>query len=373
MSLRPLYLTIFFLTICSSVQAEEVKTLDSSTLVENDKIEEEENSNSKSSEDKERLTKSRKALWVAHVLRQKTEGKSLKNLELVSDRLPVYLVPQGESFRPLVKLRLNYNRPGWQLYLSDKDPVRKSNNNNEYTVYAYLRSRISTITMTTVGPSNEIESETFYMFAPEAREYKMVSIFDSVLFTVGHTYLVYRQTTFGTFVSQSLLVGAKFISPEKGYDWGYFADASMSVFTYTSSPSKESPQFFDARAGASYLVKVFDDPKYRSRFTLGASTINLFSFGSPFGFSGLYGPNMGFRTEFYMNANHSYAAELQLAPYEFADFLTERTIKISFDFNKNLNNLRRGQIGLSYANHYFSSGSERIRSDQLNIYGSLSF
>ncbi len=320
-----------------------------------------------------KILKSQKLMWVAHILRDKGADKKLDGLEILAEQVPVYLVPQEENFRPLVKMKINYNKPGWTLFLNDKEPVRKVNELGEHIVYAYLRSRISTMSITAVGPKRETQTETLYLFAPEAREYKMVSVFDSVLFTVGHSFLVYRQSSFGTFVSQSLLLGAKYISPEKGYNLGYFADSYITAYTYTSSPIKESPQFFEARAGLSYLIKMTKNPKYRTRFTLGASTVNLFSFGSPFGFSGLYGSNLGVRTEFYRSAKNSYAGELQITPYDYSDPFAQRSVKLSVDWNYNLSNLRRAHYGMSYTNHMFSQDNEKINSDQLNLYFSLSF
>lgn len=317
--------------------------------------------------------RTKEALWVAHVLRDKTNEKPLSDLKIDINKLPVYLVPQGESFRPLVNLKLNYNKPGWKLFLGDKEPVRQTSDNGEHTVYAYLRSRVSTIVLTAIGPKQERESETIYIFAPEAREFKSVSVFDSVLFSIGHSYLIYRQSSFGTFVSQALLVGAKYISPEKGYRLGYFADAHLTLYTYTSSPIEENPQFFEGRAGLSYLVKLSSNPKYRSRFTLGASTINLFSLGAPFGFSGLYGANLGVRTEFYQSAKSSFSGELQLSPYDFGDVLGERSVKLTLDWTRNLNNLRRVQYGFSYASHKFSDTTEKINMDQFNFFAALSF
>ena len=324
------------------------------------------------SEQEKEVYKSKQALWVAHILRDRS-AINLKELSLDVDKLPVYLVPQGENFRPMVKLKLKYNKPGWKLFLSDKDPVKATGVEGEYVVYAYLRSRISTLFITAVGPNNERVSETFYMFAPEAREFKMVSLFDSMFFTLGHSYMIYRQTSFGTFVSQALLVGAKYFTPEKGYRLGYFGEANLTLFTYTSSPIKENPQFFEARGGLSYLVNFTKNPKLRSRLTLGAGTINLFSLGAPFGFSGLYGLNLGLRTEFYKSAKRSFGAEVYITPYDFSDPLSERTAKFSFDITDNLNNLRRIQYGLSYSSHKFSESIENINADQFNAYVSLSF
>ncbi len=323
-------------------------------------------------EDRE-VYKSKQALWIAHILRDKTSSSSIEDLILETDKVPVYLVPQGENFRPMVKLKLKYNKPGWKIFLSDKEPVRKSDVEGEYVVYAYLRSRISTLYLTAVGPKNERVGETLYLFAPEAREYKMANVFDSVFFSIGHSYLIYRQSSFGTFVSQALLVGAKYTSPEKGYKLGYFADALLTLFTYTSSPVEENPQFFEGRVGLSYLIPLVRNPKYRSRITLGGGTINLFSLGAPFGFSGLYGFDLGLRTEFYRDSDISYGAEISYRPYDFSEPISERSLKLSLDLTQNLNNLRRVQYGFSYSSHRFTDTLEKINTDQFNAYVALSF
>lgn len=318
-------------------------------------------------------TKLKKMLWVAHLLREKKSKKVITNLNIEVNQLPVYLVPQGDLLKPLVQFKLSYLRPGWKLYLDGKEAVRVTDVlTGEHGMTAYLKSRTSTVELSAVGPNGETETETLFIFAPEAREYKMGSLLDSILFTIGHSYLAYRQTSFGTFVSQALLVGAKYISPENGKKLRYFGDGFLTIYTYTSSPIKENPQFFEARGGVSYLVNLSPNPQYRTRFTLGVSTINLFSLGSPFGFSGLYGMNLGVRTEFYESAQKSYSGEFQITPYD-GNLFEQRSIKLSVFYTKNLESLRRLQYGISYSNHQFSEGSEKVNADQINLSASLSF
>lgn len=342
-------------------------------------------------EGKKRVTESTKALWKAHILRVKDTEKKINSLQLYKHKLPVYLLT-GDSIRPLVKLNLNYKPEGqWTLFIDklgeEEDPKKKNkkseknyeilpaqNSNGDRTIYAYLTSRLSTIRLVAQNADgNQEEAETIYLFAPEAREIKMVSLLDSLIFYAGHTYFVYRQTSFGTFVSQSLLLGAKYISPDKGKRFGYLGDAAITVYTYHSSPLDRSPNYFEARLAGTYSANVFKDPKYRSRFSLGVSTVNLFSYGSPFGFSGLYGPNFGFRTEYFQNVKNSYTGEIQFIPYESKDMLSERSIKLSVEWTRNIKNIRVSQLGLSYASHKFTDNFEEIDMDVLSIYFGLSF
>ncbi len=317
---------------------------------------------------------SRRALWLAYILRDKPEETRIPDLEVVGEKTPVYLVPQGNSFRPLVKLTFKYAKEKGDLFINKKEPIRELNANGEYVVYAYLQSRISTLTLTARPKGGNAKTETFYLFAPEAREYKTSSLLNSISFSIGHSFLVYRQSSFGTFVSQSLLVGARYLSPETGRRLGLYGDAYLSIYTYASSPINSSPQMFEGRFGGSYSLKLTSKPKERSRLNLGVSTVNVYSFSSPFGFSGLFGPELGFRSEYYQNAKNSYAAEFSFTPYEWgSEMLDERSIKITGYLNRNLDNLRRMQLGMSYSSHRFSADTEAVNIDLLSLFFSLSF
>lgn len=320
------------------------------------------------------MRSSQRAMWIAHVLRQKKESQRIPELSLEFLKIPVFLIPKADSFRPLVQLKLNFKKKGWKLLDSSGQPIRKAKGANEYILYAYLNSRISTVDLIAKGPEKGQEQlEKIYLFAPEAREFKTSAVLNSVQFFVGHTYLNYRQRSVGKYVANSLLLGAKYMSPEKGEKIGYLADVSSTVYTYDSSPIQRSANFLEGRAAATYKLKLFKDPQKRSRVFAGVSTINLFSLGSAFGFSGLYGPNLGLRTEYYKTGVNSYTAELQFTPYEFKDPLAERSLKLSLEWNKNLDSTRRAQLGLSYANHEFTAGVDEFSAHLLSVYFSLSF
>lgn len=339
----------------ASKKEEQKKELDKKTEKKSKKVEE-----------------SRRALWLAHVLREREPQKQIEELGVKGDKLPVFLVPSQPTFKPLVKLEFVYPKVGWTLFDAEGQPLPSSGVENEYLLYAYLRSRISTVELKAVGPNEKEQKEIVYLFAPEAREFKSRSLFDSILFVFGHTYMVYRQETFGTFVSQSALIGARYYSPEKGNRFGLLGDIYSTIYTYDSSPIDRNTHFLEARLAGTYAVKIFKNPKARSRVSLGASTINLFGFGSEFGFSGLFGPNIGLKTEYFRDSRDSIRAEIQYALYD-DDPLEERSVKLSLDWNRNLSNLRRAQVGISYSNHKFTSDSDEVSADLTSVYFSLSF
>lgn len=329
----------------------------------------------KLTKDETAILKSQKAIWIAHVLREKKEDKVLSGLEVVQEKVPVFLVPKGDEFRPLVKLTFKYNG-GQEVKLQDatRQLLRFNPATGTYTLYAYLSSHVNSVRITAVPERGERKSETLYIFAPEAREFKSVNLFDSIQFVLGHNQLTYRQTSaaFDEYKAQSLLLGIKYLSPENGKKLGYFADLHATVLAYSAEPIDDSAQFLEGRLGLSYSTKIFKNPRFRSRILFGLRTINLFSLAD-LGFTGLWGVNVGLKSEFFKSGKNSFAYELEYTPYDFGDPLRERTLKAGLEWNRNLNNIRRMQLGLSYSDNSFTDGLEKIRLGSASLYFGLSF
>src|SRR5690606_27130044 len=134
----------------------------------------------------------------------------------------------------------------------------------------------------------EIEEETVELFAPETRQFRINSFLDSMIFSLGVGNLEYSQSSFGTFVSQSLILGASYVSPERGRKLGLMGSADFMVYTLNSSPVEANPQYLEVRLAPTYAVKLTSSLKWRTRVFLGMGSISLYPQGSPFGFTGLY-------------------------------------------------------------------------------------
>lgn len=305
------------------------------------------------------LEGSKRAAWFAHPLRIKYQDR-IDGLYIDSEKLPVFLVPTDKNIRPMVQLKLRYDREGWQLFDGEKQSLKKTSVENEYLLYAFLNSKLSTVQFYALGPNEELEEEKLYVYSPEAKELKTKSIFNSLILSAGYSYIDYRQSSFGTFITNSLFFGLNYSSPFKGRRLGYYGDLSSTIYTFFSSPIREPTSFLDGRLGLSYSAKVFKDFRYKSDFRLGVSSFNYFTFGRDFGFTGLFGPDLGFKTEFFRNGSESYILNLSFVPFDFENVLDERAIRIEFYRNMNLKNLRKAQIGFEYSNTAFQFEIESI-------------
>jgi hypothetical protein len=316
----------------------------------------------------EYLDSNKRAAWMAYPLRVKAQDR-LDGLLVPDSSLPVFLTPigEGDNFRPLVQLNLNFKRDGWSLYDGEKQKIKETSSKDIYKIYAFLNSRLSTVQVYALGPNDELEEEKIYIFSPEAREFKTKSIFHSLIVSSGYSYLRYRQFSFGTFITHSLFFGLNYQSPIKKSKFGYFGDFSSTLYSFDSSPVREPSHFLDARLGLTYSVKLFKNVRYRSHFRLGASSLNFFTFGRDFGFTGLFGPNLGFRTEYFVDGASSYMVNLSYAPYEFSRPLKERSLRFEVYKNLNLKNLRRARLGVEFSNSAFSFENESIEMNNLTL------
>ncbi|MEZ4872279.1 MAG: hypothetical protein R2827_08550 [Bdellovibrionales bacterium] len=320
----------------------------------------------------EKVKSTQKAIWVAHVLRRKHEEQKISGLQFVSNRVPVFLLPKEDTFKPLVVLKAKFERPGWQLLLGKDTPANSSGVPGEFAIYAFLNSRISQVQFTARSPEGEVERETVYIFAPEANEFKMVSAMDSFLFRAGWANLFYEQTSFGVFNAETLLLGTSYISPERGEPWGWLFDAELTVGTLSSTPIDLNPQFYEMRFGITYALKLFDLQRTRSRMIYSISTMGLVSHGSPFGFGGLFGPSVGVRTEYFTSQSESFFGEIFLTGYD-VDIVSERSIGTALTWRKNLENTRQFSLSLKYSNHNFTTAIEEVIIDYFSVSGSFSF
>lgn len=321
------------------------------------------------------VERSKRALWFAYALRDKEENRGLKDLKLKFKKLPVFLVPTTDSLRPLIQLRLFYDLENWSLFDGEKYPLTKvsEGEKDEYVVYAFLNSRVSTVQLYALGPNDELREEKIYIFAPEAREFKTSSIFDSVVFSTGYSYMAYTQSTFGTFVADSVFIGLNYESPDKGGKWGGYTDINATAFTLESSPVREPSNYLEVYAGGSFKPESIQRLKMRTKIRFGVSNANFFTYGRDFGFSGLVGPSFGLKSEYFKDGTSSFSADVLVSVYDFSDFTKERGVKLGASYQINLKNLRKAQFSLEYSNTEFSSSFENISIDFITFKVGLSF
>lgn len=310
---------------------------------------------------REQVLQTQRALWFAHVLRQDKSGKVIKDLKIEITKIPVYLMARGNKVRPLVMVKMTYPEEQGELLVQPNVPLRKTKAPNERILYAYLRSPVSEVPLIVKKKNGNPEKETLYLFAPEARQFKIENPFKTTFLKLGMAWAFYEQTSYGTFVSRSLAIGLRYLSPEKGQRWGLLGDIDLTVFTYDSSPEKLNPQFWEGLLAATMKYKVFKGPKWRSRIFLGVNTIGVYDHGSPFGFSGLYGPTLGIRSEFYVNGRTSLGFEGYYSGYS-AEALKfrDRTVKLGGFLSFHRDNLSQWIIGTSYSSSVFTAGTEAI-------------
>lgn len=321
-----------------------------------------------------KVQQSQQAIWVAHILRQRPKEKKIEGLEFKGEKIPVFLLPHKDSFRPLVKIKPRFQQEGWKLYVGKNTPAKPSGEEGEYVVYAYLNSRISEIQFLARNENGETRREKVYIFAPEARQFKQVSAFKSVSYNIGFSKLFYEQTTFGVFTASSLVLGLSYLTPEKGSKWGMIGDFDITVMTLDSEPIDHNPQFYEGLIAGTYQYKIFKkDPRWRSRLIAGIGTSGLISHGSPFGYSGLAGIDLGVRSEYFKNRTESYIIEGHYMTYDGISLTQDRAFSIEGKWRFNHENLRQTVVGLRMVTHKFQVSFEEIEVDFISLSGSFTF
>lgn len=309
--------------------------------------------------EEQKIMKVQKELWFAHILRTRNTGSKIEGLEIPHKQIPVWMIPKGQSIRPLVRLKASLKDPSWRLFVGPNIPANPGGKEGEYLVYAFLNSRVSEVYFEARSPRGEVQKEIVYIFAPEAQEFKITSPLDAITVDVGVSQLVYIQSSFGVFTSESALLGLKYMTPENRSGWGVLANARMTVLTLSSSPIDANPQMVEGSFNMTKSHKIFGNPLIRSRLLFGVNTLSVLSHGSDFGFDFLPAPNLGVRSEFFYNARSSYAAEVHFIPY-LGIFEGEFGYNLMVSWNTTFRDTDRFSFSATYSNYAFQSGVEDI-------------
>ena len=303
--------------------------------------------------------KVQKATWLAHVLRQKN-SPMISELEFPQTKLPVFMVQNKGTLRPLVELRGNYLREGWKLLIQEKSEVRKGARPNEFVIYAYLNSRINEVMLTAKGPDGKIEKETVYLFAPEAMEFKLVSAWDAVLVSVGLASLSYYQNTYGQYYGTSMALSASYSSPEKWGAFGFTTDLDLTFMSIQSSPVDANPQLMEAKIDGTYLLPQGVNSFSRWKILAGSTFLTMQSSGSSFGFSTLIGAELGVHLDHFINKERSYFVDFRTALFNNPSLEDGRSINLSVGWSKMLSNLKRFEVSAELIDYAF-------RPDEINL------
>lgn len=310
--------------------------------------------------------KTKKASWVAHILRQRSES-GIQNLSFETERVPVVLVAKNESLRPLVQLKGTYLRDGWQIFAQENKPLTMAEDKKTFTIFAYLNSQVNEVALTAKGPDGAIEREVIYLFAPEAQEFQIVSGWDSIMVSLGIANFSYSQTNFGTFTSTTGVVGVTYLSPEKSSRWGYYGNGDITVLTLDSSPISANPQVISARGDFTYRLPIYETSQWRTRAAAGLYYITMQSNGSPFGFENLFAPDIGVRSQYFKNQRESYVIDFHYVPMESGIFGKQRAFQLGGYWNRTSASLKQWQLGLNYSSSHFESSDQNIEVDMLTL------
>ncbi len=297
--------------------------------------------------------------WVAHLLRQQ-EGQKISELSFPQERFPVLLVPQKNDLRPLVELRLQFEKPGWELYNQNGKKVKKLKNSNLFVVFAFLNSQVNELVLVAKNTEGESRSEKIYLFAPEVQEFEIVSPWSSIYANVGLSYMTYEQSRFGVLVWKGANVGIGYDTLENSNPIDYHLFARMTVLSFQTQPIAANPQYINAHAHVSYRLPWSENTRWRYYATLGGGYFNLNSFGSDFGFSGLFAPQLAFRAKHFVTTKSSFLYDIKLTPFQNFDLGNSRGFELNWTWSKVLKSSRRQDVSIKYDNTRFQTGGLQV-------------
>ncbi len=293
----------------------------------------------------------RKTAWTAHLLRRTPENLRLKTLEFPETKINVLIIARNDSLRPLVEVNGVYNRPGWVLFAQNV-PVSQAATGSQFKFYAFLTARINEVVLTSRGPNGELEEERIYLFAPEAQEFQLVSPWNAVTLAAGVSSIDYFQERFGNYLAYTGTLSARYSTFDGPRQLGLYAGLDLTTVTLASQPVDRGPQFLDLRIDGTVTMPFNPQYSFKVQGLFGLNYLTMFANGSPFGFSDLLAPELGFRGRYILTATEAMIADLR---YSFLGNLNadnpfaDGGLLFAFTWSRTLLNSHRLDFGVNYS------------------------
>jgi hypothetical protein len=316
-----------------------------------------------------------KTVWVANLMRKKSSTARITNLKMTDSKLPVFLVAKDRDLRPTISVNGTFTTDGWTLQAQGL-PVEVDKEKKTFEIPMHLRGRINECTLTAIGPAGEKQTETFYIYAPDAMEFNVISPWDHIVVSLAPLYLIYQQSGYGEYQSIAAQVSLRYTSPDKKKiekftdRFGYHANVDATVFTLASSPVERGPQLLEIKGNLTYQL----DPvrTWQTSLLGGVSYLTMFSNGSSFGFSNLTAPDLGFRTRKTISPTTAYFGEVHYValglPFE------QQGLNLHGGWTRMIKESRRIEYGLSYSGYSWHPTPETsVRVHELAFKAGISF
>lgn len=305
------------------------------------------------------LSSTRKTSWTADVVRVPTDKNGIPGLKIIDTHLPVFLVKKEKKYRPLVALELSLDDPVAQLYGADYRPLPKNKNTGYFMFFAYLNSKKNEVVFYSKSNKEKSEKEKsnqeqkyvekMFIISDQAQEFNVISPWESLRVSLGSSYFNYSQTSYASFNAWTGLLAMRLFSEDVFLQWGYNAEADLTVLTVTSNQNEVSMQTGHIKAEALYSLPQSPNTEFKYSILGGVNYLTTFTTGSAMGFKNLIVPSAGLRSRKILNEKEDYGFTVRagLFGFDFKDRGLDFEISRSYLFE----HLHRAELGLKFSDY----------------------
>ena len=313
-----------------------------------------------------------KTVWVAHLLRRKSPKNVITSMDLSETNLPVFLITRKDEIQPNITVNGTFNKPGAKLFAQGTE-LDVDSETHEFEVTMRLRGKLNECTLTAVTPDGIKETETIYIYAPEAMQFQVVSPWDRLVLSAGGAFLSYRQSGYGEYQSIGAKLGVRYTSPERVSRWGIYGNLDATVFTFASSPTARGPQLLEAKADATLKFGPKTD-RWQKQALAGLSYLTMFSNGSSFGFANLTAPEFGIRARKVVSPTKAWIIDARYVALGLPKGFDNFGLNLGLTWSKFIRDSRRIEFGVNYSGYYYPpADAQTIQLNEFTVRSGISF
>jgi len=313
------------------------------------------------------IKKSMTKVWTAYILRQKKTGQIIQVLEFKSLQFPIALIPKDGGLVPMVEIKGTLREQGWKLEVDHETMILDFEGSREFAIPLYITGRLNILKMKAISQKNEIIEENLFIFAPQSEEFVKASPWNAVMVSLGIAGLGYYQSDYGVYKALVSLLSLRYAPLEGENPLFWAAQVDMTMQTFTSTPVKRGPQLIEGSLSATYRLESSYDPRLSEQILVGGKYLTMISNDSPFGFSNLMSPELGWRLRWKEDNANYFGGEIKFTALG-SDLVKNRGLGAGWTWNRALKNNHNFELGINYSGFIYQANKNiEVRSDLLSI------
>lgn len=232
--------------------------------------------------------------WTAEIIPSQDPKETVPAIKWLDDTVPVEIIPQGTDFESRVELRMQFDKPGWNL-IKDSNTLEPLNtDSHQYALNIRLTSEVTPFEIIAIGPYGEVEMQKVLIRVLDWQNFRQKSVEGppkrTYLFaSLGISSIAFKETELADFsmIATTLKFTYNYLLTPPQWEFG--TNGYLNLLPLKKNGTENTVRFLGLNLRFGYVLPFVKAPA-RLSFLIGAYFSSMLGTNNQFGYKTLLYP-----------------------------------------------------------------------------------